>query len=147
MKKLIVIALAALYPAIAHAQADQAGQAPEAVRVTGAPERVSLPPQLHNVWYDTFDAVAGDYALSNGGRMSLTMWGNRMYARIGSGERIQLVAVSPYVFVGRAQQMKIVVDDPDTGSGNRIHATVLLPKQMLSSTAAPGAFVSLLASR
>lgn len=147
--KRMIIGFACLWPAIAVAQAPQ-GQAPDveaAVRVTGTPERISLPPQLHNVWYDEFDAVAGEYTLSNGSNMSLGMWGNRMYARIGKGAPLQLVAVSPYVFVGRRQQVKIVVQEPDRSDSSRIHATVLLPSRMLSSLAPVHEYTTVLAQR
>jgi len=147
--KRMIIGFACLWPAIAIAQATQ-GQAPEveaAVRVTGIPERISLPPQRYNVWYDEFDTVAGDYTLSNGSTMSFGMWGNRMYARIGKGAPLQLVAVSPYVFVGRQQQVKIVVQEPDRSDSSRIHATVLLPSRMLSSRAPVHEFTTVLAQR
>jgi hypothetical protein len=142
MKKLIVGLLACASCALAGAQE---AQPPEEVRVTGTPERISLPPQLRNVWYDAFDEVAGEYALSNGGRMALGMWGNRMYARIGGMDKVQLVAASPYVFIGLDRQLKIVMHEPD--ASGRMHATVLVPAQMLSSTAVPGEFVELLAQR
>lgn len=148
MKRLI-IGFACLWPAIAAAQAtqDRAMNTAAAVQVKGTPERISLPPQLYNVWYDEFNAVAGEYRLSNGSGMSLSMWGNRMYVRIGKEAPMQLVAVSPYVFVGRARQVKIVVEEPDRADGNRIHATVLLPSRMLSSHASMEEYTTILAQR
>jgi hypothetical protein len=142
MKKLIVGMLACASCALAGAQE---ARPPQEVRVTGTPERISLPPQLRNVWYEEFDAVDGQYALSNGRRMALSMWGNRMYADIDGIGKMQLVAASPYVFIGLRQQVRIVVDEPD--ASGRINATVLIPAQLLSSTAVPGEFVELLAQR
>ena len=144
MKTLIVAVLACASCATAAAQE---ARPPEEVRVTGTQERISLPPQLRNTWYDEFDEVAGEYALSNGGRMALGMWGNRMYARIDGMEKVQLVADSPYVFVGLGRQVKIVMHDPGTQGSGRMSATVLIPAQMLSSNATVGNFVELLAQR
>ena len=79
--------------------------------------------------------------------MQLSMWGNRMYASMGSIGRVPLVAVSPYVFVTRDEQMRIAVEDPSTSSSNRINATLTLKAHMLSSTALPGESVTLLAQR
>ncbi|MDB5793449.1 MAG: hypothetical protein JWQ80_3473 [Massilia sp.] len=144
MKKCLAAMLACA--ACATVAAQEARPSSE-VRVTAAAERISLPQQLRNVWYDAFDEVAGEYALSNGGRMLLVMWGNRMYARIDGMEKVQLVAASPYVFIGLGRQVKIVVDEPQGSPDGRIHATVLLPAQMLSRTAEVGQFVQLLARR
>ena len=143
MKTLIIAMLACASCATASAQV----QTPEQVRVTGTQERISLPSQLRNVWYDEFDEVDGEYALSNGRRMVLSMWGNRMYARIDGMEKVQLVADSPYVFVGLGRQLKIVVQESAMQGSGRISATVLIPAQMLSSSARVGEFVELLAQR
>ena len=142
MKKLIVGILACASYALAGAQE---AQPPGEVRVTGTAERISLPPLLRNVWYEAFDEVAGDYTLSNGGRMVLSMWGNRMYARIDGIGKVQLVAASPYVFIGLGKQVKIITNEP--GRPDRLNATVLIPAQLLSSTAVPGQLVELLAQR
>jgi len=148
MDKRIVFLIACMGSAGAAAQEVQDVQGgSEAVRISAAQERISLPPQLHNAWYDEFDSVAGEYTLSNKGRMALWMWGNRMYARVGAGEKVQLVAVSAYVFVGRERQMKIVVEDPAQAQDNRLHATVLLPARMLSDAGQADGFVQLLAQR
>jgi len=148
--KRMLIGFACLWPAITAAQATTQGQPPDtaaAVRVTGQPERISLPPQRYNVWYEEFDAVAGDYKLSNGSNMSLSMWGNRMYVRIGKEAPLQLVAVSPYVFVGRERTIKIVVEEPGRADSSRMHATVLLPARMLSSHAPVDGYTTMLAQR
>ena len=144
MKTLACVALAA---ALSSGATAQEIPSPGQVRITPPPERIVLPPQRHNVWQEEFDAVKGTYALSNGGSMQLSMWGNRMYASMGSIGRVPLVAVSPYVFVTRDEQMRIVIDDPTMSSSNRINATLTMPAQMLSSTAAPGEFVTLVAQR
>lgn len=144
MKTLIVAVFACAACAMAAAQ--EARQEEE-VRVTGTQERISLPPRLHDAWYDAFDEVAGEYALSNGRRMALVMWGNRMYARIDGMEKVQLVAAAPDVFVGLGGQVKIVVHEPGAGDTVRMRATVLVPAHMLSGRARMGEFVELLAQR
>lgn len=141
------IACAAVVAALSGAATAQETPSPGQVRITAPPERIVLPQQLRNVWYEEFDGIKGSYALSNGKSMQLSMWGNRMYASMGSIGRVQLIAVSPYVFVTRDEQLRIVVDDPARSSSNRIHATLTMPARMLSSTAAPDEFVTLLAQR
>lgn len=141
------IAFAAVVVALSGAAIAQDLPPPGQVRITPPPERIVLPPLRHNVWQDEFDMVKGTYALSNGGSMQLSMWGNRMYASMGSFGRVQLVAVTPYVFVTRDEQMRIAIEDPTTSSSNRINATLTLPAHMLSSTALPGEFLTLMAQR
>ena len=144
MKALACVAVVAALSGTATAQEIPS---PGQVRITAPPERIVLPPQLRNVWYEEFDGIKGTYALSNGKSMQLSMWGNRMYASMGGIGRVQLVAVSPYVFVTRDEQMRIVIEDPTTSSSNRINATLTLPAHMLSSNVLPGEFVTLMAQR
>ncbi len=141
------LACVAVLAALSGSASAQELPPPGQVRITPPPERIVLPPLRHNVWQEEFDAVKGTYALSNGGSMQLSMWGNRMYASMGSVGRVQLVAVSPYVFVTRDEQMRIAIEDPTTSSSNRINATLTMPAHMLSSTAAPREFVTLIAQR
>lgn len=142
-----ILACVAVVAALSGTATAQDIPLPGQVRITPPPERIVLPPLRHNIWQEEFDGIKGSYALSNGKSMQLSMWGNRMYASMGSIGRVQLVAVSPYVFVTRDEQMRIAIEDPTTSSSNRINATLTLPAHMLSSTAAPGEFVTLLAQR
>ena len=142
-----ILACVAVVAALSGTATAQDIPLPGQVRITPPPERIVLPPLRHNIWQEEFDAIKGSYALSNGKSMQLSMWGNRMYASMGSIGRVQLVAVSPYVFVTRDEQMRIAIEDPTTSSSNRINATLTLPAHMLSSTAARGEFVTLLAQR
>lgn len=98
------------------------------IRVSTA--RIALPPTRRNMWADEFDEVKGDYKLSNGKWMRLSMWGNRMYARIDGMPRTQLVAVSPYEFVALDETMKVSVD---TESSANLHAVILLASRELAS--------------
>lgn len=142
-----ILACVAVVAALSGTATAQEIPSPGQVRISPPPERIVLPPLRHNIWQEEFDGIKGSYALSNGKSMQLSMWGNRMYASMGSIGRVQLVAVSPYVFVTRDEQMRIAIEDPTTSSSNRINATLTLPAHMLSSTAAPGEFVTLLAQR
>ncbi len=145
MKRLgFAIFAATMWPVLAGAQATAP---PGEVRVIAPQDRIVLPAHMHNVWYDEFDHIAGEYVLSNGRTMRLSMWGNRMYATLSGAGRIPLVAVSPYVFVSRSADMRIVIDDPAASPSNRIDARVTVPARMFSSTAPLDAFTILLARR
>jgi hypothetical protein len=141
MKQLIVIAVAGALCAVASAQT-----ASDPVRITAPSTGIELPPQLRNMWTDEFDQIKGSYYLSNGKTMQLSMWGNRMYAKIDGMQKTQLVAVSPYVFVALDKRMKIMVEDPETDS-SAIHATVLVSMPLLSDAASGNQTITLLARR
>lgn len=143
MKKLMIIIALGTLSAAAGAQTTQTM---EEVRISGTQARIELPAQLHDVWYDEFDTVKGTYYLSDGKSMQLSMWGNRMYAKVDGMNKVQLVAASPFVFVARDQRMKIMIDDPAASAG-AINATVMLAAPRLSSTAGTNEFVTLLAHR
>ncbi len=104
MKKLI---LAVALGVLAMASTAQTAPAVEEIRISAGLARIHLPENLHNVWQTEFDQVAGTYRLSNGKTMQLSMWGNRMYAKIDGEPRHQLAAVTPYTFVARDLQMRI----------------------------------------
>jgi hypothetical protein len=142
MKKLILIAVVSAWSAAATAQSTQTL---DEVRISGA--QIELPAQLRTVWYDQFDQIKGTYYLSNGKTMQLSLWGNRMYAKIDGMNKAQLVAESPFVFVALDRQMKIMIEDPETSTASAIKAELLLsvPRQ---ADAAPGSdMVRLLAHR
>lgn len=138
--------LTVVVSALSAAASAQTTQTMEEVRISGGQARIEFPADLHNVWYDEFDKVKGTYYLSNGKGMVLSMWGNRMYARIDGMNKVPLVAASPYVFVARNLQMKIMIDDPDASSGD-LHATVMLAAPLVSSTQPAQPSVTLLARR
>lgn len=143
MKKLMLILAVSALSAAASAQTTHTmGE----VRVAGKQARIDYPSNAHTMWYDEFDKVKGSYYLSNGKSMQLSMWGNRMYAKIDGMNKLPLVAASPYVFVARNLQMKIMIDDPDVTSGD-IGATVVLAEPLLSGTSSGKQFVTLLARR
>jgi hypothetical protein len=143
MKKLILILAVSALSAGATAQNTQTL---EEVRVLGTQARIEFPARLHDVWYDEFDTVKGTYYLSDGKTMHLSMWGNRMYAKVDGMNKVQLVAASPFVYVARNLQMKIMIDDPAASEG-AIRATVMLAAPRLSSMAGADEFVTLLAQR
>lgn len=143
MKKLILILAVGALSAAATAQTTQAL---EEVRILGTQARIEFPARLHDVWYDQFDTIKGTYYLSDGKTMQLSMWGNRMYAKVDGMNKVQLVAASPNVFVARDLRLKIMIDDPDASAG-AINATVMLAAPRLSSTAPATEFITLLARR
>jgi hypothetical protein len=143
MKKLML--MTAMGAACMAASA-QTTQTMEEVRVSGAQARIEYPADMRNLWVDEFDKVKGTYYLSNGKSMHLSMWGNRMYAKIDGMNKVPLLAASPYVFVARNLQMKIMIDDPDATTGD-INATVMLAAPRLTSTQPAAGFVTLIARR
>ncbi len=143
MKKLILTAALGVLAAAAGAQN---AQTVETVRIPRSQGLIEYPPLQRNVWYDEFDTIKGTYYLSNGKTMQLSMWGNRMYAKIDGIDKMQLLAESPYVFVARNLQMKITVEDPNNATGP-LRATVGLAAPLVSSTASAGDTITLLAHR
>lgn len=115
------------------------------VRITRPQVRIDLPAERRNVWADEFDQVKGTYYLSNGKTMELSMWGNRMYAKIDGMPRSQLVAASPYVFVALDEQMKITIDGDEVPGRNM--AEVILQTPSLAGTSGVRELTRLVASR
>jgi hypothetical protein len=141
MNNYVIAALLAL-PGLAVAQT-----APpvEEIRISAALERIQLPDQLRNSWPDQFEQVQGTYYLSNGKTMALSTWGNRIYAKIDGMPRSQLVAASPYEFVGLDRHMRIKISNAE-GSGP-IQADILLLLPNLADASAEGSWTRLVASR
>ena len=77
--------------------------------------------------------------------MQLSMWGNRMFAKVDDMDRMQLVALRPYVFVGLDKQIKIRITDME--SSGPIAAEVLLMVPTLAGTATESTVTRLVASR
>lgn len=144
MKRLIYLAVLATLSAGAGAGA-QSPAAVEAVHISGAMPRIELPEQIRNVWYDEFDQLKGTYYLSNGKTMQLSMWGNRMYAKIDGMPRSQLIAVTPYVFVALDEKMKITIDN--NPASDRINAELLLAGPAMADGSRADEITRILASR
>lgn len=123
-KLMLVLMLGALPGAVAA----QAVPAVDEVRITRPLDRIELPPERRNVWVDEFDQIKGTYYLSNGKSMQLSMWGNRMYARIDGMPKSQLVAVSPYVFVALDEKLKISIDDQSDFGRNHAQILMVMPR-------------------
>lgn len=141
MKKLIlVIALGTLAPAAS----TQTQPTVEEIRISAGLPRIELPDELHNVWQDEFDQIKGTYRLSNGKTMQLSMWGNRMYAKVDGTPRKQLAAVTPYIFVARDLQMKIRIGNVD--ADGPITADIILAEPNIAD-ASRGAAPALIATR
>ena len=145
MKRILILAaLGALL--VAPAVTAQTGESPGEVRVSVSAPR-TVQPGLGNLWHEEFDTVKGEYALSNGKTMQLGMWGNRMYVKIDGMQKMQLVALAPYAFVSRDQQLRIDVENPSLSDSSRINAMVNMPAHLAGRAAAPGEFVTLVARR
>jgi hypothetical protein len=142
MKNLTAIMLFSMLCGVASAQSTQQ---PHEIVVSGSQIRQDYPSDLGNVWYDEFEKIQGIYYFANGKSMRLWMWGNRMYAEIDGKNKFLLIAVSPYVFLARNQQVRITIEDPDVSSGDN-HATVVLAASLLSSYASKDELVTLLAT-
>ena len=144
MRRILIAAvLGGLLAPVATAQTDQP---PGEVRVSAPAPRL-VQPGLGNIWHEEFDAVKGSYALSNGKAMHLSMWANRMYVKIDGMDKMPLVALSPYAFVSRDQQLRIEVENPALAPSDRISAMVMMPARFAGREAALGEFVTLVAQR
>jgi opacity protein-like surface antigen len=142
MKKLL---LAIALGAMALASSAQSEQAVEDIRISAGLARIELPDELHNVWQTEFDQVAGTYRLSNGKTMQLSMWGNRMYAKVDGAPRRQLAAVTPYIFVARDLQMKIRISNVEaTGP---IKAELMLAEPYVAGAPSGLTYTHLIATR
>lgn len=142
MNKFIFLALAG---AIVTSATAQTTPAVDEVRITRPLASIELPAERHNVWADEFDQVKGTYYLSNGKTMELSMWGNRMYARIDGMPRAQLAAASPYVFVARDASLKITINDSGLDGRNKAELLMITPR--LSGTTIVNELTRLVASR
>lgn len=140
-KALLAVALGAI-GMVASAQSEQVV---EEVRISAGLARIEVPSELHNVWQTEFDQIAGTYRLSNGKTMQLSMWGNRMYAKVDGMPRHQLAAVTPYVFVARDLQMKIRVSNIE--SSGPIKAELMLAEPAIAGSPAGLTYTSLIATR
>jgi hypothetical protein len=114
--------------------------------VSGSEARQDYPASLGNMWYEEFEKVKGTYFFESGKSMHLSMWGNRMYVEIEGMNRFPLVALSPYVFLTRNQQVKITIENPDASSGD-ICATVVSSTSFLPGLAHTDELVTFFAHR
>ncbi len=112
----------------------QSAPAVDEVRITRPVERIELPQQRRNMWADEFDQIKGQYRLSNGKKMELVMWGNRMYATIDGMPRSQLIAASPYVFVALDQKLKITIDENDPYGPRGAELLMVVPRRVADTT-------------
>lgn len=142
MKKIILFVALGALSASAAAQTQPSSSE---VRISGPALQIALPPLLRNAWPEQFDQVAGTYYLSNGKTMQLSSWGNRMYAKVDGMDRAQLVAASPYEFVGLDRQIKIAIRNPD-GVGP-IKADIVLVTPGIASLSPEPNVTRLVASR
>jgi hypothetical protein len=142
MNKIMFLALLGGVACAANAQTTPAV---DEVRITRPVLRIELPAERRNVWADEFEDVKGTYALSNGKSMQLSMWGNRMYAKIDGMPKTQLVAVSPYVFVALDETLKVSIDTERTVGRNEAELLMVVPR--LAGTNVVNEVVRLVASR
>lgn len=142
MKKLI---LAFALGAMAIGASAQTEQVVEEIRISAGLARIELPEELHNVWQTEFDQVAGTYRLSNGKTMQLSMWGNRMYAKVDGMPKRQLAAVTPYIFVARDLQMKIRISNIE--STGPITAELMMAEPYVAGAPAEMTYTRLIATR
>ncbi|MEJ7805699.1 MAG: hypothetical protein WKG03_07240 [Telluria sp.] len=131
MNKLMVMALLA---SAAAGTAAQTAPAVGEVRITRPVERIELPVERRNMWADEFDQVKGQYRLSNGKTMELSLWGNRMYASIDGMPRSQLVAASPYVFVALDKKLKITIDEDNPYGAHGAELLMVVPRLVSDTT-------------
>lgn len=104
MKRLILFALLGGLSLAAPAQDTMDNE----VRIRGY--QIELPVYPHIMFRSDIDKYTGGYTLSNGEVMTLSRDDQRMYARIGNGERKELVAAKDNVFVALDRDLKITLN-------------------------------------
>ena len=134
MKKLMMVVVVLLATTAAGTAAQTAAPVDE-VRITRPLVRIELPQQRHNLWANEFDTVKGLYHLSNGKKMELSMWGNRMYASIDGMPRTQLIAATPYSFVARDAKLQITIDENDPYGPRGAEVVLAVPRLVSDATA------------
>ncbi|NRR31348.1 hypothetical protein HSX11_14285 [Oxalobacteraceae bacterium] len=102
------------------------------VRVPGQSLRIDVPEQGLHKWATNFDVYQGAYELSNGQILSLTSRGQRMYAELDDGEKMELVAASRNVFVASNKLLKMSLERQIDGEvkGELLIAKPALPAQV-----------------
>ena len=103
MKRLMVLALLGSLSLAAPAQTE----ADNAVRIHGY--QIDLPTKAYPMYKGDFDTYKGVYNLSNDDTLVMSQVGRRMYAEMGDGQRRELVAAGPNVFVALDRQLKITL--------------------------------------
>jgi len=109
MKRLLLVALLGTLSLAAPAQTTQ----DNAVTIRGY--QIELPAVPHRMNIGDFDTYKGAYDLANGDVLSLRQFGKRIYAELGNGERRQLVAAAPNVFVALDRQLKVTLNRDSFG--------------------------------
>lgn len=109
MKRLLLVALLGTLSLTAPAQTTQ----DNAVTIRGY--QIELPAVPHRMFIGDFDTYKGAYDLANGDVLSLRQFGRRIYAELGNGERRQLVAAAPNVFVALDRQLKVTLHRDSDG--------------------------------
>lgn len=103
MKQLMLVALLGSLSLAAPAQTEP----DNAVTIRGY--SIELPAKAYRMFPGDFDDYKRVYDLANGDTIAMTQTGQRMYARLGDGERKELVAAAPGVFVARDRELKITL--------------------------------------
>lgn len=71
--------------------------------------QIELPAVPYRMMMGDFDTYKGAYDLANGDVLAMRQFGHRIYAELGDGERRELVAAGPNVFVARDRQLKVTL--------------------------------------
>lgn len=103
MKQLMLVALLGSLSLAAPAQTEP----DNAVMIRGY--SIELPVRPYHMYSGDFDEYKRVYDLANGDTIALGQTGRRMYAQVGDGERKELVAAAPGVFVALDRELKITL--------------------------------------
>lgn len=112
MKRLMLVALLGTLSLAAPAQTTQ----DNAVTIRGY--QIELPAVPHRMSSGDLDTYKGSYELANGGILSMRKIGRHMYAELGDGQRRELVAAGPNVFVALDRQVKVTINRDDSGDAS-----------------------------
>ena len=127
MFKRIVFAVTPMGLALA-AAAQPAGP-DQTVTVTASPLSITLPAQVYALAGREFEALRGQYALSDGRTLTVSGRPRRMTAQIDGLPAAELVAASPSVLVARNRQISLDFQQADNGVVREVLVTYVRPMQ------------------
>lgn len=101
---------------LAVASAAQENNAGNSVEVRGS--QITIPARAYPMFPNQLDAYAGTYNLSNGEVMHLSRAAHRLVAQVGKRAPQELVAASSNEFVALDRQLRITLNEDDSGDMN-----------------------------
>lgn len=106
----------------------------ERVTVNRPQLTIEVPDHVRRFSKDDFEPYVAAYDLSNGGSVTLTRVGNRMYAQIDQQDRHEIVGTASNAFVALDRQLKLRIDlDQDGFVGGEL--LMVVPQAQVAGAA------------